>query len=207
MAEVTLLARLRPGYCQRWHANPEMAGSECVDAHAARVAKIILYFWPGASARLLAAALDHDDGEMGLGDLAGPAKRAHPELADMVGAIEAGNRRALGLPEHGLSEVRATMLHLADKLAGILHVRQVRPELLTRPDWQDDMAALRSAIACAEQRWPGVFRVMRDGVEREFPSGCRPVGLGPETPESSIDWFDAAARRIRAEVGEELSDD
>jgi hypothetical protein len=171
MGEVSIFEQLRPGYCARWHANPEMAGTECVAAHSARVARIILYFWPFASNTLLTAAVWHDDGEMGLGDVAGPAKRRLPGLADMLDQLEADNREALGCRDERLLPIEAKMLHFADKLAGLLHVKQVRPELLQRPMFQEDVRHLHASINLADEEFPGVFGSLAGAVWSEFGTG------------------------------------
>lgn len=168
---VTLAQRLRPGYCARWHAHPEMAGTECVDAHAARVAKILLFFWPKAGRKLLAAALTHDDGEMGLGDVAGPAKRRHADLAEAMDRLEADNRRALGIADFDLTPFEACCLDLSDKLAGLMHVWQVRRELLDDPSWRADLDNLRGRIARARETYPDGavgFQCMERSVAAAF---------------------------------------
>lgn len=165
---VSLFRQLRAGYCHRWHANPELAGTETVAEHSARVARILLHFWPNASARLLTAALIHDDGEMGLGDVAGPAKRRDLELARRMDVAEAAQRRKLGLPEPVLDDFEARALHLADKLAGFCHVKQVRPDVLNWPDWQDDVAHMLTELRAASTDFGGAFDEMLTAFWAEF---------------------------------------
>lgn len=172
---VRLFDRLRAGYCHRWAANPELAGTEETDSHQARVVKIILFFWPDARAALLAAAVQHDDGEMGLGDVAGPAKRAHPIMAETLDLIEAERRADLGLPEYHLRPWEELVLHLSDKLAGFMHVQQVRPWVLAHADWQHDLYTFRLRLALAARDNDALlsggagFAAMKAAFLREFP--------------------------------------
>jgi len=146
VALVSLFDRLRAGYCARWHAHPDLAGSECVDAHAARVAKILLRIYPWCSKALLQAALQHDDGEMGLGDVAGPFKLTNPEIADALDAFEAKNRAALGLADPRLDAFEVDLLALADKMAGLFHVMQVRRDLILAGRFDADIERLRHQL-------------------------------------------------------------
>ena len=63
----------RSGSVRRWHANPDVPAQTLAD-HQGRVAQIILFFWPDASAELIYAALHHDCGELYVGDVPGPIK-------------------------------------------------------------------------------------------------------------------------------------
>lgn len=127
---VPLFDALRPGYCQRWGVHPEMAGTEAHAAHAARVARILLWAWPEASASALVWAILHDDGEMGFGDMSGPAKRNDPVLRDALERGEARQREALGIFLPDLPPDVATLFDLCDKLAALYHMKQVRPQEL-----------------------------------------------------------------------------
>lgn len=62
------------GLTTRWHANPHLAQTcDRIDGHQARVARIILAFWPDASRNVIVYALTHDDGESVTGDIPAPA--------------------------------------------------------------------------------------------------------------------------------------
>jgi hypothetical protein len=165
---VALSEALRPGYCHRWHACPEMAGSEDIAAHAARVARIILWAWPQASAAALAWAITHDDGEMGLGDVSGVAKRRHPSLAMMLDTVEAQNRTALGIEDPVLSPPTELLCDLADKLAGLYHVRQMRPDLLYDGPWQADLTYMRKRFTAFLARASDPVQRLRAAFEADF---------------------------------------
>jgi hypothetical protein len=77
------------GSTHRWHTNPIFATTcDRVDGHSARVAILILQFWPAASAELLKSAIVHDLGENSVGDLASPVKRKNPDLYAALEALE-----------------------------------------------------------------------------------------------------------------------
>lgn len=120
---------LSGGYCTRWHANARMAHiRETLAEHHARVAQILLALHPNPSLALIDAALHHDAGEPGVGDVSAVAKNDNPELAALLDAVEAGARRALGVPE--VSEADRDWLKFADRLAAFLHVQHVNPQEL-----------------------------------------------------------------------------
>ena len=165
---VSLAQALRPGYCQRWSVCPEMAGSEQHAAHAARVARIILWAWPSAPAAALAWAITHDDGEMGLGDVSGVAKRRHPSLALILDKAEAQNRAALGIEAPFLPPTTELICDLADKLAALYHVRQVRPALLYDGPWQEDLIYLRGRFDAILARSSDAVQRLRVAFEMDF---------------------------------------
>lgn len=77
------------GRVRRWHTNPEMSWTEDYnDAHQGRVARILMALHPEPSLGLICAALTHDDGEFGPGDMSRDAKERWPELREMVSSAE-----------------------------------------------------------------------------------------------------------------------
>ena len=166
--EVPLALALRPGYCQRWSVFPELAGSEQHAAHAARVARIILWCWPDVPAAVLGWAITHDDGEMGFGDVSGPAKRENPTLALMLDKAEARNRARLGIAPVRLPATSQLVCDIADKLAGLYHARQVRRDLLEEGHFAGDLADMRRRFAgILAQRSPELQR-LRAAFEADF---------------------------------------
>lgn len=149
-AEVSLAEALRPGYCQRWSVYPELAGSEQHAAHAARVARILIWCWPDAPAAVLIWAVLHDDGEMGFGDVAGPAKLDNPTLALMLDKAEARNLAKLGVTLPPLPAPSQLVCDFADKLAALYHIRQVRRDEL-------DGAKCRADLAVMHRRFNGIL--------------------------------------------------
>lgn len=145
---------LRGGYCRRWHANPDLAHiRETLAEHHARVAQILLALHPAPSLQLIDAALHHDAGEPGIGDVTSPAKRKNPALAFVLDAAEADAREALGCNVK-LSGDDMLWLKMADRLAALLHVSHVNPSLLSRDDWVDDLIdTIRQAftLGCGPQ--------------------------------------------------------
>lgn len=137
-----LRAILAGGYCTRWHANPDLAHiRETLAEHHARVAQIILALHPAPSVALIDAALHHDAGEPFVGDVPAPAKRADPALARILDRAEGAALTRLGV--HAEIDGRdVEWLALADRLAALLHVGQVRPDLLQSAEWQEDARAI-----------------------------------------------------------------
>lgn len=154
---------LRGGYCTRWHANPDLAHiRETLAEHHARVAQILLALHPAPSLALIDAALHHDAGEPGLGDLSALAKRADPVLALHCEAAEKENLDALGLDFSALSNLDRKWIKFADMLAAYMHVQHVAPYLLADPAWQ---AAADRLTAHAEALGVTVADLAKDDPE------------------------------------------
>lgn len=115
-------AAFRAGAIRRWHTNHALAGTgDRVDAHSGRVARIILAWHPAPSLALLRAALTHDDGEIGTGDIPGPVKAALPfEVALDLERIEDAARAAIWGEYPELTEDEGLWLTLADRLDAYL---------------------------------------------------------------------------------------
>ena len=79
----------RAGLTLRWHTTPELYTSmDRCDGHSARMAKLIRVLHPDPTLGLIDAALVHDDGEISICDMRGPAKKAHPNIAAQVARVE-----------------------------------------------------------------------------------------------------------------------
>jgi hypothetical protein len=128
----------RAGRTRRWHTNPDLCDTaDHVDGHSGRVARILLHLWPDTSAAALRAALTHDDGEHASADVAGPIKRAWPDLAYMLHDIETLERQALWGADPDLTELERARIDFADKLDAYMWMMHHRPHLRSRPDWAD----------------------------------------------------------------------
>jgi 5'-deoxynucleotidase YfbR-like HD superfamily hydrolase len=122
----------KSGYVTRFHANPDVP-AETLAEHHARVAQILFAICQ-PSTELIFAALHHDCGELIVGDLPWPFKRANPELAAMH--REAEDRALTGILGRSfrLSEREAGLLRLADRIAAHLYGERHSPG----PDWERD---------------------------------------------------------------------
>lgn len=142
---VDLAAIFGAGRTRRWHANAWLSDTvDPVEAHAGRVARIIVALHPAPSALLLAAALVHDDGEngqTGIGDMPGPVKeRLDPEVRE---ALEIAEGAALVQLWRGTSAFRGMplcarderWLAFADRLDRLMWSAWHRPGLLSQGDW------------------------------------------------------------------------
>lgn len=133
-----LHAILRGGYCTRWHANPDMAHiRETLAGHHGRVAQIVFALHPAPSINLVDAAVHHDCGEPGVGDLPYDFKRKFPVIARQHAAAEAEAMAALGL-EYDLTVDERLWLKLADRLAARQHVAHVAAHLLAGDGWPEE---------------------------------------------------------------------
>lgn len=134
------------GFTRRWHTNPALAHIEDrVDGHSARVARIILYYWPNASTAVLAAALRHDDGEAAIGDVKAPLKRARPDIAAALDFVETAERiRLWGNADDDLSVPEAAILQFADQLDAFMWAAHHGADL-RRDGWRECRAWLISA--------------------------------------------------------------
>lgn len=127
---------LRTNYVRRFAANAELAHvGDTNGHHQAMVAQILLALHPKPSLRLIYAALHHDAGEEGVGDLAGPAKAASPNLAALLELVEEKKRETLGIKIE-IDGTEAEWLKFADHLAAYMHVRIVSPMMLMRVEWR-----------------------------------------------------------------------
>jgi 5'-deoxynucleotidase len=138
---------LSGGYCTRWHADPDMAHiRETLAEHHARVAQIILALHPSPTLALIDAALHHDAGEPGCGDVAAHAKRANPDLAAILDRVEGQNRRRLALPD--VAEADRAWLKFADRFAAVMHVWQTnRAHFVADASWAAEVQFLRQEAA------------------------------------------------------------
>lgn len=121
----------RSGSVARWHTNPDVPAQTLADHHG-RVAQIILFFWPKAPPALLYAALHHDCGELIVGDVPSPTKRAHPELDRALAAAEAIACASMGVDAIDQTNER---LRFADRLEAYTYVALTSHDILGHPQW------------------------------------------------------------------------
>lgn len=119
---MTYAAAFRAGAIRRWHTNAALAATgDRLDAHAGRVARLILAWHPAPSVALLRAALIHDDGEIGTGDIPGPIKATLPvDVALTLERIEEAARAEIWGEDPEITEDEALWLALADRLDAYL---------------------------------------------------------------------------------------
>ena len=121
------------GFVRRWHSNPDLAHTQQTNAqHQWGCAVLALHLWPDNHA-LMIAALTHDVGEVGIGDVSGPAKRANPALKAALDSAEAENFDSLGL------EVppKTLELKLIDMLEAYLWAERHAPHVMDRDGWPE----------------------------------------------------------------------
>ena len=121
------------GFVRRWHCNPDLAHTAQTNAqHQWGCAVLALHLWPDDHA-LMIAALTHDVGEVWIGDVSGPAKRANPALKETLDSAEAENFERLKL--HVPKKTQA--LKLVDMLEAYLWAERHAPHLMDRDGWPE----------------------------------------------------------------------
>ncbi len=129
------------GFVRRWHTNFDLCDTVDSDAgHQGRVGVLTLKLFPNASRALIIAAITHDQGEVGPGDVSYDAKKASPAFCAMSRELEAAElkRQGLTLPDLTLDEVHA--LKLCDWLDAWLWMMREKPHLALRKDWAGQLA-------------------------------------------------------------------
>ena len=150
----------RAGRVRRWHTNPDMSDTpDYIDGHSARVARLMLHFWPDTGAAALRAALTHDDGEHALADIAGPTKATlPPEIQAALDQIETEARERLWGPDPDLTPDELLRLDFCDKLDAFMWVAQNRPYLLHAREWRKAREALEGRAVALGVALGGIGR-------------------------------------------------
>ena len=132
-----LLTQWRATFVRRWHRNPDLADTnDPIGGHSARVALLLLNYWPLSSVFAITHALTHDLGEAYAGDVPGNIKRQHPELAEALEEVEALGAKMMGVADPNCTAREMAQVNLCDKLDAYLWMRHHKPGLANDPDWQ-----------------------------------------------------------------------
>jgi 5'-deoxynucleotidase YfbR-like HD superfamily hydrolase len=154
---------------RRWHTHPDLATTpDTIDGHQARVAQLLLMFWPTISRDALCEALTHDLGEHAVGDMSYLVKKESPELAALCAHFEMRARRTLG----ALCEVSKSdkeRIALCDRLDAYLWAHHHRPDLMARPEWH----AMLDAIFDAADRLAVTRQVRTLLIEADVRAGIK----------------------------------
>lgn len=143
-----VLAIWRATFTERWHADPDLAGSgDRVSGHSGRTALLIIILFPDAGRDLVDAALIHDLGESEVGDVSATAKRADPILARRLELAEEERLAGMRLVPPALDVRDGARLKLADRLDAFLWMRHKAPWLEVRQDWSAARAWLEASGA------------------------------------------------------------
>jgi len=125
-------------FIQRWHTHPTLARlGQTLGHHQWGVATLIAQLHPQPSAGILMAALWHDVGERGSGDIPYNAKRQNPELAYQARKAEKRTAERLTRLRLNLSDYDETWLTMCDRLEAYLYVKTVAPHLLETEEWHE----------------------------------------------------------------------
>ena len=140
----------KSGSVSRWHNTPDIPAQTVAD-HQCRVAQIIFFFWPSASAKLIYAALHHDCGELWVGDVPAPMKRENKKLAYMLEQAEADARVGMGIVPFRTDSPK---LIFADRLEAFSYASMNCPDLLGKPEWQQalkDLGEMADALGVSDR--------------------------------------------------------
>ncbi|ARM70555.1 hypothetical protein HOR75_gp29 [Shewanella phage SppYZU05] len=145
-----VLAALRSGGVERYHAQPDVPAQSTAE-HMWGVAILMMKFYGrDLSTKLLAAALTHDCGEVGIGDVPSPTKRASPEVKETFDRLEEEMLIQLGVNWVGtLSEEETIALKICDVLEGLHYVtRKLHvPNMRVAKAWAEYAATLPLNVA------------------------------------------------------------
>jgi hypothetical protein len=143
-----VIAIWRDSFVRRWHTNPDMSHTTDFNcSHQGRVALLVLSLFPDAGIDLLRAAITHDQGEAGVGDVAFPVKQKNPNLTEQLDDMEADHIAMRGLPPIRLSAVDQRKLKLCDRLDAVLWMLKCNPTIAKKGGWQSDIAFCYSEAA------------------------------------------------------------
>lgn len=138
----------RDSFTRRWHTNPDMSHTTDFNcSHQGRVALLVLCLFPDAGLDLLRAAITHDQGEAGVGDVAFPVKKKYPDLAERLDQIETEHAQSRGLAAVELSEEDMRRLKICDRIDAVLWMLKCNPALADTPQWRSDIQFCR--VGCA----------------------------------------------------------
>lgn len=115
-----IMAALRSGGVQRYHAQPDIPAQSTAE-HMWGVAMLMMMFYPRANKSCILAALTHDCGEVGVGDIPSPTKGAAPEIRETIKGMEFHNMESMGVEpwEEHLPVNMKAMLKICDVLEGL----------------------------------------------------------------------------------------
>jgi hypothetical protein len=132
-----MMTQWRATFVRRWHRNPDLADTnDPISGHSARVALLLLNYWPLSSVFAITHALTHDLGEAYAGDVPGDIKRQHPELAKELEKVEALGAKMMGIEDPNCTAREMAQVNFCDKLDAYLWMLHHRPQLADDPDWQ-----------------------------------------------------------------------
>lgn len=125
------------GFVRRWHTNPHLAHTvDTVDAHSARVAKLLITLWPSSSRNAIMYAITHDAGEYRTGDI--PA--TFSKSAEIVKAEKAARTELWNV---AVTTQEMLRIKFVDKLDAYMWVRHHEPACLLDAYWTAQVDKLR----------------------------------------------------------------
>ena len=131
------------GHVQRWHCNPQLAGSGDSDAgHQQRCTILLLLFFPDATREEIIDMVTHDQGEINAGDMAYPIKLRHPEFSKTLQGIENESIQNQGLPVFHLDGGALIRRKWIDMLESYCWMMKHCPTMSRKTEWQEQFRML-----------------------------------------------------------------
>lgn len=131
-----ILKAWNAGLVRRWHTQPELCDTVDYDSgHQQRCTIMLLLFWPDAPRWLIIACLIHDQGECDAGDMAGPAKRKHPEIRTLLQIVESDSVREQGFPQPELTEEEKRRIKFVDYLDSYVWMLRNKSSMAKKQAW------------------------------------------------------------------------
>lgn len=132
-----ILKAWNAGFVRRWHTQPRLCDTvDYTSGHAQRCTILLLLFWPDSSRDAIIDTLTHDQGEDDSGDIARPAKIAHPEMREMAGDVETASIQTQGLNLCDPTEKELFRRKFVDLLDSYLWMLRHKPSMKHRPEWK-----------------------------------------------------------------------
>lgn len=148
----------------RFHANDDrrlrLAG-DTNQAHQGRCVQLLLLLHPDPPVGLIRAMAFHDLGESGIGDVAGPAKRDDPDLADAVAYAESRRMARLGVQITINAGADDMWIKMIDGLDACLFAASVDLKIMESDDWMEHVNRVLG-FAYSLRVWPEVAKAIRD---------------------------------------------
>lgn len=131
------------GFVRRWHTNTHLCDTVDYDSgHQQRCCILLLLLWPNASRTSIIDTLTHDQGEIDAGDMAHPAKRKHPQIAELLQLVEDASIKEQGFSLGHITDQEYAQRKFVDFLDSYLWMLRHKPYLRRQKAWSDQKEQL-----------------------------------------------------------------
>lgn len=138
-----ILKAWNAGLVRRWHTQPELCDTVDYDSgHQQRCTILLLLFWPDSTRDAIIDVITHDQGECDAGDMAAPAKRAHPTIRELLDSVELTSIREQGFDFHNITELELRRRKFVDLLDSYVWMLRNKPRMRRKIEWQVQLQSL-----------------------------------------------------------------